>query len=189
MDRSACALLRQIYCGGRLTRRDLAARTGLSVPRVSAHVAQMVQLGLVTEEPCQSGLGRPACLLSPASHLARAVGLDLGNGQCQAVLLDAAGQVLASKTRLAPGAPASCRTMIDDVPDLVRSVCSQVGQDPAGLAAVGIGLPGIVDAQSGMVLAWPNTPDQGAWLGTNVRAALADRLHPALVVLEDFVRA
>jgi predicted NBD/HSP70 family sugar kinase len=189
MDASTIAVLRSIYRSQPTTRRALIERTGLRGNRISATVGQLVAQGLVREETGQAGTpGRPAHHLSLEPGAGRIVGLDIGGLHSWAVLCDLSGRVVCSITQ--PTEPVPDRAAIlDGIMCLVRTVCREGGETPQRLMALGVGVRGIVDAQTGIVLGWPNTPAwANAWTGVNLPLELGHLLGNDLIVVEDSVR-
>lgn len=72
-----------------------------------------------------------------------AIGIDIGGTHVRAARISAAGNVLARETRSTAGRPGQVTAQIVE---LVRSL------DDATVSAIGIGVPGRVDARSGKVL-------------------------------------
>ena len=88
-------------------------------------------------------------------------GLDLGGTKIQAALLDEKRAVLADTRRPTPseGGP-------DDVVDALAAalgeVCAEAGVEASELAGVGIGSPGAIDSERGVVTGAGNLPGAGA---------------------------
>src|SRR4051794_9015910 len=88
-----------------------------------------------------------------------AIGIDLGATKIAAALVDASGRVLAERktaTRAADGAAAVC----DRIAVAARAL---IGDSPRGAVGVGIGSPGFVDGDRGVVraavnLGWHEVP-------------------------------
>jgi glucokinase len=105
--------------------------------------------------------------------MARYGGIDLGGTKIQAVVVDAAHEVLGSSRLPTPttGGPADVAlAMIASV----REALDQAGVGPAELMAVGVGSPGAVDEEAGTVTSARNLPD---WEGTY---SLGEKLEAAL---------
>lgn len=183
-------LLRTIYRSQPITRRALGDQTGLSANRVNVLVSDLVARGVVREEVSQDGSpGRPPVLLSVNPEAGRAVGLDIGSTRSHAVLSDMSGRMLASVTHPTQTAPDPGVT-IEWIARLIEEVCEAGRASPKGLAALGVGVGGIVNTQTGMVLDWPSAPAwMEGWRGLNVPLALSQRLGIEPVIVEDSVRA
>jgi predicted NBD/HSP70 family sugar kinase len=116
------------------------------------------------------------------------VGLDIGGRHSRAVLTDLAGRVHASVVHSTEAVPDRV-VIIENIVALVQEACLQGEVSVYDLSALGVGLGGIVNTETGTVLGWPNTPAwaQG-WIGLELTAALSDRLGIEPVVVDDIVR-
>lgn len=85
------------------------------------------------------------------------VGIDLGGTKISTALVGENGEIVAHdyrETRAGKGAEAVIGRMLD----AARSVMAQAEVAPAQVAAVGIGAPGPLDFQAGVVVSPPNLP-------------------------------
>ncbi|MCB9881960.1 MAG: ROK family protein [Planctomycetes bacterium] len=108
------------------------------------------------------------------------IGLDVGGTKIHAVLLDTQGSVLRERRERTPRA---------DTPDGVLAACvSLVGDlcDGACPAAVGIGFPGLVDRERGIVRSSVILP---CWVDVPIAAILRDRLGVPCVLDNDVNQA
>src|SRR4051794_11361753 len=88
-------VLRALYARPGSTRTELAERTGLSRPTVSAVADELVRAGIVVQhEDAQPRTGRPPVLLSLAAHAAFAIGVDMGHAHVQVAVSDLSGKIL-----------------------------------------------------------------------------------------------
>ena len=111
-----------------------------------------------------------------------AVGIDLGGTHVQFGVVDAGGAVLARRGAKT-GAERGAEAVIADLASGVGAVCEEAGVDPAGLAGVGVGAPGAMDASRETVLAAPNLE----WYGVELRRLLSDRLGGLRVEVDNDV--
>lgn len=107
-------------------------------------------------------------------------GLDLGGTKIQAVVTDGADTVLGRARRETPrqGGP---EAVVFELAETLRAALEDAGVEPMGLAGVGVGAPGTIDAGTGTVLqvanigGWdapfPLGPALAAELGRPVRIA------------------
>lgn len=186
---SFLSILHYIHESQSITRRELGERTGLSDARISTIVSWLLAQRLICEtKPRGKHPGRPATLLSLNPHIGNLVGLNVSHSQSQAVLVDFGGKVLASvicNTCTIPDQTA----ILDSLVKLVEMVC-QGKTSPESLVAIGIGLGGIVNPQTGIVLGWPNAPDWApGWVGLNVPSSLGARFGVETIWVDDCVRA
>ena len=187
---SLCRVLQTIHHHQPLTRRALCDQTGLSPSRAGAHVAQLTAHEVVCEDLVPDGTpGRPAALLSINPIIGRVVGLDIGGRHSRAVLSDMTGAILDSVVHPTHAVPER-EVILGNITRLVEAVCHEGETRPDRLAALGVGVQGIVNTRTGKVLDWPNTPEWAeGWKGMNVASELGQRLGCELIVVDDSVRA
>ncbi len=108
------------------------------------------------------------------------VGFDLGGTKMLAVVFDDDFKILIRKrrkTRAQDGAKGGLRRMID----LIEATLEDVGLSADDLAGIGVGCPGPLDLDEGIVLEMPNL----GWKKTNVRAELESAFRCPAVILND----
>ena len=188
MDVTTRAVLRAIFSMQPTTRRALVEKTNLGSHRIGAAIAQLVAQGLVREDSHAGGLpGRPVGSLSLDPGAGTVVGLDIGGQESSAVLCDFGGEVLRALIRKTDASP-DRKVILEGISRLVEDVCAEGGVPLREVSALGVGVRGIVDAQSGVVLGWPNTPAWAAAWPVHLPVELGDRLAKDLIVTEDSVR-
>ena len=85
------------------------------------------------------------------------IGIDLGGTKISTALVGNDGEIIAhdyQQTRAAEGQEA----VIERMSDAARRVMAQAGMDRSQVAAVGVGAPGPLDIEAGVVVAPPNLP-------------------------------
>jgi glucokinase len=102
------------------------------------------------------------------------VAMDLGGTKILAAIVDAEGQIVAEAKR-ATKATEGPDTVIERMAQTARKAARQAGIDWSAIAGVGVGAPGPIDPESGMVYNPPNLP---GW----DEIALGPRLSEALGV-------
>jgi|SRR5581483_9589576 len=101
---------------------------------------------------------------------AYSVGIDLGGTNLRVAAIDASGQVLARTSHPAVYTSGPER-VVAEIRDAVRSISSQQG--PGGLRGVGIGVPGFIDIEAGVVVGTANLPGfQGFPIRDEIQKAL-----------------
>ncbi|MCS7221985.1 MAG: ROK family protein [Anaerolineae bacterium] len=186
----AISILYQIHQSQPVTRRMLGEQTGLSASRVNTLVSYLIDRRLIREEVRQDGTrGRPAVSLSINPNAGRVLGLDIGGQYSRAVLSDLAGGVIASLIYPTQAVP-DREVILSNIIRVVEAICQEGGVSPKEIAALGVGVRGIVDSRTGIVLDWPNTPSwAAAWAGLDLSTVLRTRLGVDLIVVDDSVRA
>ena len=177
-------LLRQY---GPSSRKDLAEHTGLSQPRVSALVKELLQEGLVREVgPGASSGGRRPVLLDLNAAAYHVLGAMVESHRCDFVVADLSGRTVSTSTVALdlPGDPgaASGDAALDRLADALRGVMDRSGLAPDRLLGIGVGVPGIVQPETGRVR---RAPGVGWWQDAAVRAGLEERLGVPVVVEND----
>ena len=146
----------RIRTAGPIARVDLADATEISQPTVTTITAELLRKGLieevVPEESVTARRGRPRIALRVRSEAHRVVGLRLGDSTLSAVLTDFANTVLAERSVRTRGVAMGEAEVGEAVLDMVSGLAAEAGVPVAALSALGIGLPGVVEAGSGEVL-------------------------------------
>lgn len=157
------SVLHAVASGAAITRADLARLTGLTRPTVSSLIDQLVDEGLVVEvgQGVSAGGKRPTLLAIDAAAR-QVVAVDVSADPVVGVLSDLGGTTVAS-SELREGLHGD--GLVDAIADLVRDLA---GAATAPLAGVGIGTPGLVDAD-GTVVEAPNLGWHDRPLGTELR--------------------
>jgi glucokinase-like ROK family protein len=153
-----------------ISRAAIAKLTALAKPTVSTIVDDLVSEGLVHEigiGETRSNGGRPPILLEVNQRSEFLVGVEIGVRHTTIALADARGHEL-TRTELAmsPKNPSdTLRTIANEIRRAMRSAGAPLGR----LAAIGIVVPGLVDAHTAACLLAPNI----GWRNVPVRDLLA----------------
>ena len=108
------------------------------------------------------------------------VGVDLGGTSMKAIIADRRNRVLASN-RKRTDVRAKPKPLISEIANLIERAAADAGVKVPALAAVGIGAPGAVDVERGVVIAAPNL----GWRNVPLGAELKSRLRVPVVVEND----
>ncbi|BCJ62141.1 transcriptional regulator [Micromonospora endophytica] len=150
-------VLRQIIGAGATSRQQITAATGLSAATVSTLVAQLLELGLLTEVGFQdSGGGRPRGLVAVNPVGGILVGVDVAETYVHAEAFDPALTVLATaEARLNP-VENRPEQVIGHIVAGIRSALDAARQPPRPLLGVGVSVPGLLDPAGGVSIFAPN---------------------------------
>ncbi|MEW1860318.1 ROK family transcriptional regulator [Streptomyces sp. NBC_00669] len=154
-------ILDAIRTAGQVSRVELAPLTGLTSQTVSNVVRRLLAAGLITESGhAPSSGGKRRTLLSPRADGAFAVGVQLDPDAAVIVVVDLAGEVLASRRvkLVHPGEPAD---VVARVAAAAQRLTARTRVDPARLLGTGIATPGPIDGTAGDVVLPPNFPGWG----------------------------
>ncbi|KGM10595.1 ROK family transcriptional regulator [Cellulomonas carbonis] len=171
-------VLQRLFHDGPLSRADLARSTGLTKVTVSDLVASLVADGLVAElgVRAEGRVGKPATLVGLRTEAFQVVAVDLAaDAVMHGAVLDLTGQVLERRA-----APVDGRTGQEAVDALVTFCAELVDAATQPVLGVGVGSPGVVDAD-GTVLEAPNR----GWFDVPLAATLADALGLPVHVAND----
>jgi N-acetylglucosamine repressor len=173
-------VLNTIKTNGPISRTEVAQITGLSAATISGITADLIASGLIFEkEAGDSSGGRRPILLALNPRGGFVIGLKLAETNITAALTDLEATVIAKDT--CPLEGHSLRDVIDCIAGIVRSLVakSEIHQDL--LIGVGIGLAGIIDAESGVLR---HSPIFG-WHDIPLKATLEERLDVPVYVDND----
>ncbi|MCQ4209061.1 ROK family transcriptional regulator [Streptomyces longispororuber] len=162
------------HCFGRpaVSRRELAAATGLSPATVATLVGELAGLGILTEVGFQdSAGGRPRGLVAVAAGHGALIGVDVAETYVHAELFDLALNVVARADReLRPGTHRP-----DQVVAVIADAVAAVREQGAGggrVLGVGVCMPGLVDRRDGVSVYAPNWD----WHDVPLRRLLAEHV-------------
>jgi predicted NBD/HSP70 family sugar kinase len=171
-------LLQQLFRDGPASRADLARTTGLTRVTVSDLVGELVGEGLVEElgAPAGSRVGKPPMLVGLAPDAAHIVSLDLSpDDRMVGAVVNLAGEVKARHELAVSG-----RKGADAVALVLQLAAALVALTDRRVLGVGVGSPGVVDAEGTVV----DAPNLG-WKDTPLAATLRHELGVPVFVAND----
>lgn len=139
---------------GPMARVEIAERTELSRATISAITGDLIEAGLIrvlTVEPAEGGgRGRPRVLLELRGEAFYVVGVKLAAHRIGVTVTDARGEPKGSTVMPVRLARHSAAVIADLIEDGVRQCVADAKLRMADIQGVGIGLPGVIDATSGV---------------------------------------
>ncbi|WP_377271588.1 ROK family protein [Peterkaempfera sp. SMS 1(5)a] len=146
-----------IRAGAPISRAEVARRSGISKPTVSALLQELLETGLVVETVREElGPTYGALFFAPRPDAAYVLALDMGARRLRAVLADLAGETLIRRDVDVAGVDAP--GMVRIAAELAQRLADDAGVDRAGLRCAVVGLPGVVDRREGRVWQAANIP-------------------------------
>ncbi|SDK20743.1 Sugar kinase of the NBD/HSP70 family, may contain an N-terminal HTH domain [Streptomyces indicus] len=131
------------------TLTEITRVTGLSRPTVEGVVEGLIEAGLVVEAPVEEGAarrqGRPARRFRFRAEAGHLLGLEIGPHRVAAVLSDLDGKVLGAGQKEVDET-ASSDERLERLRTCVAELLRRAGIARGSLRAVGVGSPGIVEA-------------------------------------------
>lgn len=159
---------------------DLAQATGLSRPTIEAIVEDLRSVGLLTELPPVSTIGRPARSFVFDPHAAYVVAVDVRASSVAAAAIDLNGQFVAIKRKqVRPGVRGKARAVT--VLAVVHSVLLDAGIDAEDVIAITVGTPGWVEDNS-TIRYVDNLRD---WADVDITATLREEFQCAVAIEND----
>jgi predicted NBD/HSP70 family sugar kinase len=167
---------------GHASRADIARETGLSRTTVSSLVTDLQAGGLVIEHEGdhsrdggkgdRPGAGRPGVLLALDPTAGLVLGVDFGHSHLRIAVADLSSRILAEEG-VALDVDHSAEKSLDTAADLARELLAGVGLDLGRVVGIGLGIPGPLDHDTGIVHSTVSLPD---WTGRRPAAELGSRL-------------
>lgn len=167
---SVIDLIRQAEVG--ISRAELAEMLDVSRTTVSAIVNDLLTDGLVVERGAGASRGgRRPIVLEINPDAGRVVGVDIGASHLTVLVADLNGRVLAAAEEplTIEAGPEPC---LEAVLALVEATLRQAGSPWELVRSIGVGVPGPVIAEQGIVSAPPIMP---GWDAYPIRTVLAER--------------
>lgn len=152
-------ILKTIYDRAEISRASIARSTRLTRTTVSTIVAELIADELVAEiGPVATDRGKPPILLNVPDSSRQLIGVDLADSEFRGAVLDLRGNILFRHS--VPVANRSSEAALQLVYDLVEKLLAGAKRP---LLGIGIGTPGLMDAENGVILQaidldWQNLP-------------------------------
>ena len=173
------SLVRQtLHSAGAMSRADLSRTLGLTRVTVSDLVSDLIERGHVVElgQSDEVRPGKPAILVDINRQGLQVIGMDLAeNSVLRAAVLDLDGNILERVERTI-----ASETGKDVVNQVLELASEAVGRATATLLGIGVGTPGIVNAD-GVVTTAPNFE----WKDVALRDLLQERIGLPTLVSND----
>lgn len=155
-----------------ISRAELAVSSGLSAQTVSNTAARLIDGGLIVEAGTHiQGRGKPPVMLCLEPRSRFAVGVNLDAAFVSYVLLDLAGNVVASAHRRTPSLDDPDTVVVEMVAEIDALVAS-ASVDRSLILGIGVVSPGPIDGERGIVLGHPLLK---GWHNVPLRDAIAER--------------
>lgn len=174
-------ILHQLRQEPRLSRAELAAKTRLSRPCVSALVEEMIQEGLIHEVGTgESRGGRRPILLEYNVQAYAVVGAVFEGSELEMAVADMKGELIAQRhTRLKQ--PVDGESALQALEKTLAHLLEASGTDRSRVIGIGVGLPGITQRRNGTVSHAPST----GWMDLPVGREIEERLGLPVVLDND----
>ena len=153
-EKNSSLVRETIYRFSPLSRAAVAQRLSLANATITSNVAELIKRGLVREiESPQTGgdkpLGRPPILLDFITDARYVAGIELGPYETSMVITDLRGNVRYHCSEIF--AETDYTKMVKTLTASIKKLLSGGNISKSKIAGIGIGLPGFVDGQAGIV--------------------------------------
>lgn len=163
---------------GSTARADMGRALGVSPASVSAITSDLIAAGLMREvegEPApdlpRTARGRPPVALQVVGEAHHVIGLKLGDLRHTAVLSDFAGRHIAEVTQSTRPTRKSPAILLAETRALIEKLLTPQGMTLRDISAMGVGLAGMVDFETGTVAWSPLLDAPGVALKAQFEAA------------------
>lgn len=167
-----------IRAAGLCARVDVANNLNVSPASVTAITTDLLDAGYLEEITTTARDGEPVRGRPPVSIGVRSIsyfvgGIYLGDVRNTAIIVDFGGNVIGSASIDHKLAQRSPETLIDDAAKVLEEALADAGLEKDTLSGIGLGMPGLIDTHSGMVV-WSPLLDRR---GVNLRELAFERLQ------------
>jgi N-acetylglucosamine repressor len=185
--RSEVNILRLIHENSKISRIELAKRTGSSAASITAIAQRLIAKSLIVESGQGSThFGRKPILLAVRDDAAYMVGVDLGSFYIRVVITDINGQVIhkaQTETQLWDGRErVLARTF-----KLIDKAMMESQVPRGSIKGIGVGHSGVIDVKRGVVLSLPRPGQMLEWKNVPLKSILEEK-YGLPCILEDTVR-
>ncbi|WP_300034949.1 ROK family transcriptional regulator [uncultured Roseobacter sp.] len=144
-----------VRSAGEIPRIDVAKQLRVSPASVTTVVGELIELGLLQENPDNSrapSRGRPPVALSVQPDAGYVVGIKLSRTRHTALLVDAAGHPLAEVSLETDQRRRSLDQVLTETGEVLDALLAKSDLQRADIACIGLGMPGMIDYGSGRMV-------------------------------------
>ena len=145
-----------VRASGSAARAEITRSLNISAGSATTLTADLIAAGLLREVAGltrEAGRGRPPVALQVVPEAAHVIGIKLSYNRHTAVLTDFAGNMLADAALPTPLGTRTLPQLLDEIEGLMTRVLLDTGKSRADIRGVGIGMPGIIEHDTGTI-AW-----------------------------------
>ena len=143
-----------VRAAGTAARSDITQALGISPASATALTSDLIADGYLREtqdRQTETGRGRPKVSLEIVGTRHHVIGIKLSNDRHTAVLSDFGGAIIAETQATTRPRQRSLGGLMDEVGRLIDTLLNESGAQLSDISAVGVGISGIVDHQTGCV--------------------------------------
>ena len=160
-------------------RTAIAEELGLTLPTITTSVNEMLSEGILEEIPITDGklvnnMGRRPNAIAFRAEAAYAIGVELGPYATRAVLMNLRGEVLEQSEYESPAE--NYAGMLEKITNIINEMVDKA--KGRNLLGVGVGLPGFIDREKGVIRSNPRKD----WMGKPFATDLEERIHLPILI-------
>ncbi|WP_306372147.1 ROK family protein [Pseudooctadecabacter jejudonensis] len=140
---------------GQATRTDITQALGISAGSATTLTADLITAGFLKEVQSpqkESSRGRPRVALTVVPDAGYVIGIKLAFKRHIAVMIDFSGNLIAQADLPSGDVRRPVEQLMDEAEALIHKLLAASGKSQTDICTVGIGLPGIIDHRSGVVV-------------------------------------
>lgn len=180
-DLNQRTVLETIRASAPVSRAEISRMVGISKPTVSLAILSLLDAGLVREAAeGPDGPSYGAVFFEPVPEAALVLGFDLGARFLRGAICDLRGEIRARHDVEVVGSDAE--NVLDVIASLRARLVQAAGLSDELIDSVVVGVPGVVDAESGRIDLATSVPGLE---GVTFRSALSDRLDLPVTLEND----
>jgi len=145
-------VLRTIRLQGDISRKEIAVQTGLSQSTVTDITAALISESLIFEKAAPGKhTGRPPIHLALNPDGTFVAGAYISSGKISVVVINLEARVIGSHALLLDESITTPNEIADRVAEAVKTCCTRHGFIPDDISGLGLGIPGLVNSDEGMI--------------------------------------
>lgn len=147
-------IFEHVRAHGQAARADITRALAISPGSATTLTAELIQQGLlreVAQAPREQGRGRPPVALEIVPEAGCVIGIKLAHERHTALLTDFAGNTIAEASLAVPFNSRTLEDVLGEVDRLIQKLLRHAGLLLKDVSAVGIGMPGIIGHEEGIV--------------------------------------
>lgn len=167
-------ILKTIRISELISRIDIARSTGLSQASVTGITADLIKEGLIEEK--KSGIhdgGRPPIFLSISPDGAFAIGINLTIEKIDVAIINFQAEIKAFHSMKLNSVYYTPEDIVERMVRCVQECMWDANFSKDKISGIGIGIPGLVDSESGKIRFLPNY----GWENVNLRDLFHDQIN------------
>jgi len=179
-NQSTVKVIEAIRAHGEVSRRLIAAETGLSTPSITRLVNELMEANVLSVQESTTvdgaGPGRPASVVKLNPLYCCAIGVDVGEHVIQFALGDMSGKIQLTSRMPADadkGGDETCSNIARGIKEIYALYQSGSGEDAPTLRAITIGVPGTVDPVTSKVV---KAPMINGWTDYDLKERLESKI-------------